>query len=275
MSDDGTAPTSATGRHPVLVAIRETGGQRRSSDRSNSAARGGRSSYPARTPAGRPSPSRPWDSSSLMAQSGMHVPGGRGHRDPDLRRRVRRHRRRAVDRDESLDVLVSPSGRSREILREADERTLVLIDEWARARTPTRARVSPSRSSKSSRSGAPRTIATTHLGAVKSHVHECEGMVNGSMAFDPDTLEPAFRFVPACPARATRSRSPSRRGFRERASSRARELRDADAARVDGLLADLVGARARSSSRRSRPRRDRAEPRGAPDEGLRGPARRR
>ena len=46
---------------------------------------------------------------ALMHQAGLHVPAEAGSRLPVLRRRVRRHRRRAVDRPEPVDVLRSPS----------------------------------------------------------------------------------------------------------------------------------------------------------------------
>jgi DNA mismatch repair protein MutS2 len=65
-------------------------------------------------------------------------------------------------------------------------------------------------------------------------------MANASMAFDPETLEPTFRFVPDIPGASHALTIAESLGLPETVLARARALRDDEAAAVDGLLADLV-----------------------------------
>ena len=63
----------------------------------------------ARTPAARPSRCGRSGCSRLMHQAGLHVPAAAGSRAAGLARRLRRHRRRAVDRPVAVDVLGPPA----------------------------------------------------------------------------------------------------------------------------------------------------------------------
>ena len=46
------------------------------------------------------------------------------------------------------------------------------------------------------------TLATTHLGALKSLAAEAPGIVNGSLQFDTETLSPTYRFRKGVPGRS-------------------------------------------------------------------------
>lgn len=176
---------------------------------------------------------------TLMAQCGLPVPAGA---DSVL----------AVVRDifadigdeqsieQSLSTFSSHLRAMREILLEADSDTLVLLDELGAGTDPDEgASLAIAILEDLAERGAP-TIATTHLGSVKSHVHNHEGMVNGSMAFDPETLEPAFRFVPGVPGASRALAIAESQGLPAGVLERARSLRDQGAARIDDLLADLA-----------------------------------
>ncbi|MDH5315196.1 MAG: Smr/MutS family protein [Gemmatimonadota bacterium] len=90
----------------------------------------------------------------------------------------------------------------RGVLAEADESTLVLLDElgsgtdpsegaalaWATLETLTRRRTL--------------TLATTHLGALKTLASHVPGVVNGSLEFDAATLSPSYRFQKGVPGRS-------------------------------------------------------------------------
>jgi DNA mismatch repair protein MutS2 len=65
-------------------------------------------------------------------------------------------------------------------------------------------------------------------------------MENASMAFDPETLEPSFRFVPGIPGASHALAIAEGLGLPGHLLARARELRDEDSASVDELLADLT-----------------------------------
>ncbi len=175
-----------------------------------------------------------------MAMCGLHVPAGQGTEISTFREMFA-----DIGDEQSIEMSLSTFSSHlrtiREILEEADRRTLVLLDELGAGTDPDEgAGLAIAILEELTRRGAA-TVATTHLGVVKNHVHEYDGMVNGSMAFDPDTFEPAFRFIRGIPGASHALSIAERQGLPQGVLERARELRDADAARVDGLLADLVG----------------------------------
>lgn len=175
---------------------------------------------------------------ALMSQSGMHVPAAADTELPvfaDVFADIGDEQ--SIEQD--LSTFSSHLRVISEIIREADERTLVLIDEMGAGTDPDEGASLAIAILEALSEKNALTIATTHLGAVKSHVHDREGMVNGSMAFDPDTLEPTFRFVPGVPGASHALSIAESMGLPDSVLDRARELRDSDAAVIDGLIADL------------------------------------
>jgi len=176
---------------------------------------------------------------TLMAQSGLHVPAG-----ADTELSVFRDIYADIGDEQSIEQSLSTfSSHLRvigEILREARHDTLVLIDEMGAGTDPDEgASLAIAILEDLTRRGAP-TIATTHLGSVKNHVHNTDGMENASMAFEPRTLEPSFRFVPGIPGASHALSIAETLGLPGGVLSRARDLRDKDSAGIDELLADLT-----------------------------------
>jgi DNA mismatch repair protein MutS2 len=176
---------------------------------------------------------------TLMAQCGLHVPAA-----PGTEIGVFRDLFADIGDEQSIERSLSSFSSHlkvvREILEEAGADTLVLLDELGAGTDPDEgASLAIAILEDLTRRGAP-TIATTHLGSVKVHVHDREGMTNASMTFDPETLEPTFRFVAGVPGASHGLSIAETCGLPERVTARARELRDEGAAVVDGLLTDLA-----------------------------------
>ncbi len=176
---------------------------------------------------------------TLMAQCGLHVPAA-----PDTELSVFRDVFADIGDEQSIEQSLSTfSSHLRivdEILREARANTLVLIDEMGAGTDPDEgASLAIAILEELTDRGAP-TIATTHLGSVKTFVHNYDGMENASMAFDPETLEPTFRFVPAIPGSSHALSIAESLGLPAKVINRARELRNEDEAKIDDLLAALA-----------------------------------
>ena len=176
---------------------------------------------------------------TLMAQSGLHVPAG-----ADTELSVFRDIYADIGDEQSIEQSLSTfSSHLRvtgEILGEARHDTLVLIDEMGAGTDPDEgASLAIAILEELTMRGAP-TIATTHLGSVKNHVHNTDGMENASMAFEPQTLEPSFRFVPGIPGASHALSIAETLGLPDGVLRRARDLRDQGAAGIDELLADLT-----------------------------------
>ncbi|MBD3349481.1 MAG: endonuclease MutS2, partial [Candidatus Eisenbacteria bacterium] len=174
----------------------------------------------------------------LMAQSGMHVPAGPDPELPvfsDIFADIGDEQ--SIEQD--LSTFSSHMRAIREIVEEADDGTLVLIDEMGAGTDPEEGASLAIAVLESLRDRKALTVATTHLGVVKNHVHNEEGMQNGSMAFDPESLEPTFRFLAGVPGASHAFTVAETMGLPRRVLDRARDLRDSDAAAIEGLLADL------------------------------------
>ena len=176
---------------------------------------------------------------TLMAQSGLHVPAG-----ADTELSVFRDIYADIGDEQSIEQSLSTfSSHLRvigEILGEARHDTLVLIDEMGAGTDPDEgASLAIAILEELTKRGAP-TIATTHLGSVKNHVHNTDGMENASMAFEPRTLEPSFKFVPGIPGASHALSIAETLGLPDSVLGRARDLRDKDSAGIDELLADLT-----------------------------------
>lgn len=176
---------------------------------------------------------------TVMAQSGLHVPA-----DADTELAVFIDVFADIGDEQSIEQSLSTfSSHLRvigEILSESRSDTLVLIDEMGAGTDPDEgASLAIAVLEELTERRVP-TIATTHLGAIKTHVHNRRGMANGSMAFDPTTLEPTFRFVASVPGASHALAIAESLGLPTGVLARARELRDADAARVEDLLSDLA-----------------------------------
>jgi DNA mismatch repair protein MutS2 len=90
----------------------------------------------------------------------------------------------------------------RGVLEAADGATLILIDEIGSGTDPAEgAALAAAALRELTRRGA-RTIATTHLGALKALAAQTEGIVNGSLQFDAQELAPTYRFQKGMPGRS-------------------------------------------------------------------------
>jgi DNA mismatch repair protein MutS2 len=176
---------------------------------------------------------------TLMAQSGLHVPAG-----PDTEIAVFKDVFADIGDEQSIEQSLSTFsshlGVIGEILEAASRDTLALIDEMGAGTDPDEGASLAIAILEELTGREVPTVATTHLGSVKNHVHGSPGMENASMAFDPSTLEPSFRFVPGVPGASHALSIAETLGLPEGVIGRARELRDEGAARIDELLADLT-----------------------------------
>lgn len=90
----------------------------------------------------------------------------------------------------------------RVILAEADDRSLVLLDEIGSGTDPAEGGALAGATLQAlTRRGAV-TLATTHLGALKRLATASPGIVNASLQFDAATLQPTYRLVKGVPGRS-------------------------------------------------------------------------
>lgn len=88
------------------------------------------------------------------------------------------------------------------ILREADDATLVLLDEIGSGTDPAEGSALAAAAITSLTRRGALTLATTHLGQLKTLAAEEPGVVNASLEFDAATLAPTYRFRKGVPGRS-------------------------------------------------------------------------
>lgn len=138
---------------------------------------------------------------AALAQSGIVPPVGAGSRLPVFRRFF-------ADIGDRQSIAASLSTFSahvrmlRRILHDADDATLVLLDEVGSGTDPAEgAALAAATLVSLARRGAT-TLATTHLGALKNLATHAVGVVNASLQFDSATLAPTYRFLKGMPGRS-------------------------------------------------------------------------
>ncbi len=138
---------------------------------------------------------------AALAQSGIVPPVGAGSRLPVFRR----YYADIGDRQSiaaSLSTFSAHVRMLRRILEEADDATLVLLDEVGSGTDPAEGAALAAATLVSLTGRGTLTLATTHLGSLKDVASHTPGVVNASLQFDAATLTPTYRFLKGVPGRS-------------------------------------------------------------------------
>src|SRR5690606_16845554 len=100
---------------------------------------------------------------------------------------------------DDLSTFTSHLQNIRRMLADADGRSLVLIDEAGTGTDPAEGGALAEAVLRRLTEAGARTIATTHHGTLKAFAHAADGVENGSMEFDRETLAPTYRFRAGVP----------------------------------------------------------------------------
>jgi DNA mismatch repair protein MutS2 len=187
---------------------------------------------------------------SLMTQAGCHVPAAEGSRVPIFERLF------AVIGDdqsvaENLSTFSAFIKQIREVLAEADEHSLVLLDELGAGTDPDEGAALARAILESLADRGALVVATTHLEPLRAFAAAEPRARNASVEFDAATLAPTFRLVYDRPGQSWALAIAARLGVPSELILRAEGHRSAEARRLGELLAQL-DARNRSEAERVR-----------------------
>lgn len=186
---------------------------------------------------------------ALMAQVGCHVPAAEGSRLP-----VFRGIYAIIGDDQSVANNLSTFSafvkQVREILDEADEGSLVLLDELGAGTDPDEGAALAQAILEALDARGAFVMATTHLEPLKAFATAFPHARNASVEFDTETLAPTFRLLYDRPGQSYALAIAARLGLAPELIARAHAHRSEQAARLADLLAQL-DARARSEAERA------------------------
>jgi len=175
---------------------------------------------------------------AALTQSGVVPPVGRGTRLPvfgtffaDI------GDEQSIAR--SLSTFAAHLVNLSDIVTRADERSLVLIDEMGTGTDPAEGAALARAVLEELIARNATTIVSSHLGELKSLDTEASGIVNASLQFDAERMEPTYRLVKGRPGRSYGLAIARRLGLPHEVLDRAERHRDAGAARMEEVLARL------------------------------------
>jgi DNA mismatch repair protein MutS2 len=126
-----------------------------------------------------------------------------------------------------------------EILKNADSKTIALIDELGTGTDPDEGSALACALLKELKNKGALVFATTHLAEIKGFVHKTEGMLNASMAFDSKTFMPLYKLRAGEPGQSHAFETARRFGLPENIIDAAKHILGFQKIEIDSLIHDL------------------------------------
>jgi len=188
---------------------------------------------------------------ALMAQSGLRIPAESGS-ELSLFQAVYADIGDEQSIQQSLSTFSGHITNIIRILKHADPRSLVILDELGAGTDPQEGAALARAILASLLGRGVTTLVTTHHPELKSFAHETEGVVNASVEFDVKTLRPTFQLTIGLPGRSNAIAIASRLGLDPEIVAAAKSEVHPDDLRSDKLLDDIRKERNRSSREREK-----------------------
>ena len=125
------------------------------------------------------------------------------------------------------------------MLENADENTLILMDEAGTGTDPAEGAALAQAFIEAFHARGATSLVTTHLGALKVFAHQNAGILNGSMRFNRAELLPSYEFQPNVPGSSYAFEIATRMEIPEEVRNRAKHLMGNQAQKLEDLIADL------------------------------------
>ena len=187
----------------------------------------------------------------LMAQSGLHIPVQSGSELPCFET-VWADIGDEQSIEQSLSTFSGHLTNIVRILKKADDRSLVILDELGAGTDPQEGAALARSILANLLERGVTTFVATHYPELKTYAHGTEGVVNASLEFDIKTLRPTYKLTIGLPGRSNALAIATRLGLPDEIVSAARNEVNPENIRADKLLDDIRKERNRTGREREK-----------------------
>ena len=195
---------------------------------------------------------------TLMACSGMLIPAAEGS-EVCVFDRVLADIGDEQSIEQSLSTFSAHISNIVEILKIADDRTLVLVDELGSGTDPAEGAALAAAILNRLRSLGSLVLATTHYGEIKLYALETEGVQNASCEFDVKSLRPTYRLNIGIPGRSNALLIGERLGLDAELLDEARQGMKVQDRRFEDMMSEMEALKSGLSDREREIEREKAE----------------
>lgn len=195
---------------------------------------------------------------TLMAMCGLMIPCDSGS-EISVFKRVLADIGDEQSIEQSLSTFSSHMVNIVSILEQADNNTLVLVDELGAGTDPIEGAALATAVIAKLRSRGATVVATTHYSELKSFAIETQGVTNASCEIDVDTLMPTYRLIIGTPGRSNAFEISSKLGLSDEVIEDAKAYIQENDMRFERIVAKLETDAARAETEREQAALIRAE----------------
>ena len=195
---------------------------------------------------------------TLMAQAGLHIPAEEGS-CICVQERVLVDLGDEQSIEQSLSTFSSHMVNIISIIKEKNDRSLVLFDELGAGTDPVEGAALAVAVIENIRAAGALCAATTHYAELKAYALDTEGVVNASCEFDVETLRPTYRLIVGAPGRSNAFAISKKLGMPDAVIDRASEYVSSENKRFEAVIGELEAQRCEMEREKERVRALREE----------------
>ena len=195
---------------------------------------------------------------AAMAQSGLHVPCDEGS-GLCVFEKILVDLGDEQSIEQSLSTFSSHMVTIVSIVKERNERSLVLFDELGAGTDPVEGAALAVAVIEDMRAAGAMCLATTHYTELKTYALDTEGVCNASCEFDVETLRPTYKLVIGTPGKSNAFAISEKLGLPRALVERAGELVGTDNKKLENILGELEAMRIQTEKQLGEAKRMRDE----------------